>query len=124
MTHTVDATNSHQTEHVPPAQVPENMVDWMVNTLAEKGHPEPRAWIRLLKPGMEHLADPDYQMYEINRAWRAAFAETVGKSILTPEESMNTRYAIIDKCPAVNWKQAFVEGVLPCILRHNLPLNK
>jgi hypothetical protein len=121
MNHSVDVTNSQENA---PQQAPENMVDWMNATLTEKGHQDPRAWMRLLKPGMDTCPDSDYQMYEINRAWRAAFAETVGKGILTSEESMNVRYAIIDKCPAENWKQAFVEGVLPCILRHNLPLRK
>jgi hypothetical protein len=121
MNHTVDVTETGISEQ---PQAPENMVEWMIDTLAEKGHPEPRAWLRLLRPGIDALPDPDYQAFEINRAWRAAFAETVGKDVMTTEESMDVRYAIIDKCPIENWKQAFVEGALPCILRHQLPLKK
>lgn len=116
MSHTV-AISENETP------VPENMVEWMINLLTEKGHQDPRAWLRLLRSGIDSLADPDYQIFEINRAWRAAFAETVGKELLTTEESMDVRYAIIDKCPIENWKQAFAEGALPCILRLQLPLT-
>lgn len=118
MDHTLDVNNDA------PQAVSEDLVEWMTNTLQAGGHPNPTAWTRLLKPGIAGLPDPNYQAFEINRAWRNAFAETIGKNVLSAEESMDVRYGLIDKCSTADWKQALTEGVLPCILKHQLPLNR
>jgi hypothetical protein len=117
MEHSLDVNNN-----AAPAETPENLVTWMTDLLAEKGHPHPEAWKRLLKPGIESIADPNYQAFEINRAWRNAISETIGKDVLSAEESMDVRYTLVDKCEIKDWKQAFTEGALPCILKHQLPL--
>jgi hypothetical protein len=122
MEHTLDVSNNQESAAAESA-VPENLVAWVNALLAEKGHPAPQAWMRLLKPGIDGLPD-SYQAFEINRAWRTALAETIGTNLLTTEESMNVRYALIDRCPIENWKQAFTAGALPCILRHQLPIQK
>jgi hypothetical protein len=119
MDHTLDVNNTAAQE----PQQPECLVAYVTNLLASNGHPTPEAWLRLLKPGMAGFPDPDYQAYEINRAWRNAFAETIGKNILSTEESMDVRYSLIDKCPVANWKTAFEQGALPCIIKHQLPIS-
>lgn len=73
---------------------------------------------------MVGLPDQNYQAFEINRAWRNALAETIGKEVLSSEESMDVRYALIDKTAVENWKTSFEQGVLPCILKHSLPLSR
>lgn len=123
MSHTLDVSNS-QDSQATETPVPENLVAFVTNTLTEQGHPNPTGWLRLLQPGVETLTDPDYQAFAINRAWRQALGETIGQNVLSSEESMNVRYALIDKCPIEDWKNAFKTGALPCILKHQLPLQK
>jgi hypothetical protein len=120
MDHTLDVNNNADQQ---PEQ-PEDLVNWVTGLLASNGHSAPEAWLRLLKPGIAGLPDPDYQAFEINRAWRNAIAETIGKEMLNAEESMDVRYSLIDKCPVVNWKEAFEKGALPCIIKHQLPLSR
>lgn len=121
MSHSVAVSESVENEHQ-QAPVIENLVDWMNTELANAGHPDPRAWMAFLKPGVDTLEDPKYQAFEINRAWRVVFARIATKGLLTAEESMDVRYsAFIDMCPIDSWKEAIVKGALPCILRHNLP---
>jgi hypothetical protein len=127
MSHTLDVSNSQEqqaNEQAIETPVPENLVTFVTDKLAEGGHPNPEGWKRLLQPGVDTLPDPDYQAFAINRAWRTALGETIGKEILSAEESMDVRYALIDKCPIEEWKKAFTSGALPCILKHQLPLQK
>lgn len=119
MTHSVEVFAEAENAVETPV---ENLVEWMTNQLAAGGHPNPSGWTQFLMPGIDGLPDQNYQMFEINRAWRVAFARIAGKGLMTSEESMNVRYAIIDKCPVQNWKESFVSGVLPCILRLQLPI--
>lgn len=113
-----------QDQQATETPVPENLVTFVTDKLAEAGHPNPTGWLRLLQPGVETLTDAYYQAFAINRAWRQAIGETIGQNVLTSEESMNVRYALIDKCPIEDWKNAFTTGALPCILKHQLPLQK
>lgn len=120
MTHSVEV--SENVENAAEQAPVENLVAWVSNTLAEKGHPAPTGWMQFLAPGIDGLPDNNYQMFEINRALRVAFAKIAKLNLLTSEESMNVRYAIIDKCPVDNWKESFIQGVLPCFIRLQLPI--
>jgi hypothetical protein len=123
MTHSVAVSAEAENTVAAPEINVENLVAWMTQLLAERGHPQPAAWTQFLMAGIDGLPDNDYQMFEINRAWRVAFARIAGKGLMTSEESMNVRYSLIDKCPVENWKESFVSGVLPCILRLQLPIQ-
>ncbi len=124
MDHTLDVSNMKETQAVEPPAESENLVTFVTDTLTAKGHTNPSAWLRHLQPGVDTLPDRDYQVFAINRAWRAAIAETIGHDVLSAEESMNVRYALVDKCAVEDWKKAFTEGALPCILKHQLPISK
>jgi hypothetical protein len=113
---------SNANVETPAPVATENLVTWLTNKLAEGGHPNPEGWKQYLMPGIDGLPDNNYQMFEINRALRVAFAKITGKNLLTSVESMDTRYAIIDKVDIGSWKASLEQGALPCFIRLQLPI--
>ena len=98
-----------------------NLVAVVTDLLSKNGHQAPDAWTIGLHPDAYVVADQNVQLFLINRQWRcilSAFGEMTGTV------TMDERYCLVDNgVKPSDWLRLFEEGVLPCILKHNLPYN-
>jgi hypothetical protein len=96
----------------------------MVTTaLREAGHPDPQAWEARLPAGQYTTAPTwGHQIFLINRAWRLMIGEVQRQD--ATQDTTNVRYCLVDNARSVeDWFAAFSQGVIPCAVKHTLPLS-
>ena len=84
--------------------------------LVASGHPNPGHWLNELDQRAFHTSDEAMQRFLINRYWRM--------QIMTlSEDTIDIRYCLVDEphIKTADWLRIFQKGVLPCILKHQLP---
>lgn len=91
-----------------------NLVDEVSKILEEAGHPRPQDWKRYLDQNAL-ISDTMYQRFLINRCFRQILGE------VTTEVTMDVRYCLVDNGKIKDWLRLFKQGVVPCIVRLNLP---
>ena len=87
----------------------------ITNALIEAGHQRPNDWKRYLETGAGNQPDKNYDRFLVNRALRQIL------SSVKTENTMDARYCLIDDGSLLDWLRLFKSGVLPCIVRLNLP---
>lgn len=98
-----------------------SLVTSVTDLLVKNGHPSPDAWTVGLNPDALVTPDQNIQRFLINRQWRCILSN-FGE--LTGTKTMDERYCLVDQnVNPSDWLRLFEDGVLPCILKHNLPFN-
>lgn len=92
-----------------------SLVDIITKVLVDAGHQRPDDWKRYLHPDAITSVEQNIQRFLINRAWR----QIIGSC--NDFESMEVRSYLVDTGEFCDWLRLFKEGVLPCILKLNLP---
>jgi hypothetical protein len=82
--------------------------------LAAAGHPNPALWESQVHPDAHNVCDHGIQRFLINRYWR----ETLGS---LDADTINARYCLLAEGSIPDWERAFSEGVVPCIIKNNVP---
>lgn len=80
------------------------------------GHPNPQLWLQELHPDAFATNNDSIQRFLINRYWRMQLQKL-------DENTIDARFCLVDEAhvKTVDWLRVFKEGVLPCILSHQLP---
>lgn len=93
-----------------------SLVEAITALLIAENHPDPQRWIQGLHPDVFITPDVNIQRFLINRYWRLQLQSL-------PENTMNARYCLVDEehIAPKDWLRIFKQGVLPCILKNNLP---
>jgi len=97
---------------------PVSPIEAITAMLVASGHPSPGLWLSELDPRAFQTSDEATQRFLINRYWRLKIASLA-------ESTIDVRYCLVDEphIQTVDWLRIFRKGVLPCILKHQLPLN-
>ena len=96
---------------------PINLVSVITTMLFNAGHPNTTAWQQTLHPDAFTTTDPKIQRFLINRCWRPLIGVVQG------EDTLNIRYCLVDQGEISDWLRLFETGVLPCIIKHSLPIK-
>ena len=101
-----------------PINLPEGkcLVNLITDLLTKHGHPNPNEWEQLVHKDAFISPDQGIQRFLINRYWRM--------QIMTlSEDTIDIRYCLVDEphIKTTDWLRIFQKGVLPCILKHQLP---
>ena len=93
-------------------------VEAITALLLDAGHPDPDAWLTGVDPSVYNVTEASVQRFLINRYWRMQLQSLA-------EDTMDARYCLVDEqhIKTVDWLRIFKQGVLPCILKHQLPLT-
>lgn len=114
----LENTKNTDSSNIHAEQEPPRLVQAMTHLLREAGHPHPDAWEKDPQLHRDAFTYPDegVQRFLINRYWRMQIQRL-------PEDTMNVRYCLLDErhVKTVDWLRVFKEGVVPCILRNQLP---
>jgi hypothetical protein len=104
-----------QNKTPPPAELSQ----YVSELLIAGGHPNPEAWKAILH---EHAFGTEFplQRFHVNRAWRHHLG--VLKLNDTTVKTMDAAWCLLDEGTFDDWSKCFKEGVLPCILKYQLPL--
>jgi hypothetical protein len=114
-------THSVETSVHIPAEIPPNidLVSKITELMIAAGHSRPEAWKeRLHESAYDLNFTDDYRRFLINRQLRMLLADVAG------EDTMDIRYCLVDQGDINRWLALVTSEVIPCILRHNLPLVK
>lgn len=90
-----------------------DLVNMVTDVLIKCGHTRPEDWKRGLHPDAINNSDMHAQRFLINRHWRVILGEI--------PESFDARFCLVDTGDLDDWLRLFETGVVPCILKHNLP---
>jgi hypothetical protein len=112
---TNNVENNNTSEATPP-----DLVDVVTKILIKHNHPNPEAWTSRLNPDAFNPRTLDIQRFLINRAWHQILGELDINKI---EDTLDIRYQLVDTGEIKRWVELFEQGVVPCIIRHNLPLT-
>lgn len=100
------------------------LVDQVTSILAEARHPNPHFWLDGLHPHAQSSPDTKVQRFLINRQWQLIFGATppaaVDPSFVTA--SMDARFCLLENGEIEDWLKSFRNGVLPCVMKYNLPV--
>ena len=95
---------------------PVTPIEAITALLVAAGHPNPGQWLTQLDQRTFQTTDEALQRFLINRYWRM--------QIMTLSEStIDVRYCLVDEphIKTTDWLRIFQKGVLPCILKNQLP---
>jgi hypothetical protein len=97
--------------------VPElgNLVDEITKILTECKHHNPSAWVAMVHPDALMSTDSGVQRFLINRAFHMILGG------VTTENTMDTRFCLVDTGDIKDWILLFRTGVAPTLVRLNLP---
>lgn len=96
---------------------PGQLIHLVTALLAQAGHPNPTAWQAYLPLGSTSLTDLNAERRAINRAWRVILHQ------LPQINTTDIRFSLIEDGNINDWLRHFQTGVMPCILRYNLPIS-
>ncbi|EKD22595.1 MAG: hypothetical protein ACD_84C00039G0002 [uncultured bacterium] len=101
---------------VPHMEEIEDLPKAITEILARLGHQNPNAWQVALHPDA-YRPDiiTDVKRFLINRCFRLILGE------VTTENTMDTRFCLVDQGPISEWLKLFEEGIAPTVVRLNLP---
>ena len=111
--------NTDNVEQNASADVPAQAAPYVqriTELLTAAGHPNPSGWQNLLHPDAFVVTDGDIQRFLINRTLRLVIARA-------PENTMDARFCCVDNGDLEDWLRLVQEQVIPCTVRHNLPLS-
>lgn len=97
------------------AEVPGILVKKITDILSKLGHARPADWTLELHPDASITTDQGIQRFLINRCFRII----LGK--VTTEDTINTRFCLVDTGEIDRWLELFEDGVARTIVRLNLP---
>lgn len=95
---------------------PEQLIDLpkaITDLLTRLGHPNPTGWLVKLDPDA-FKGDINYSRFLINRYFHGVLG------LVETEDTINTRYCLVDNCKIDEWYNVFLEGVAPTIVRLGL----
>lgn len=84
--------------------------------LTAAGHPNPSAWLQYLPADYAAAPSVGHKVFLVNRAWRLILGSV-------PDTS-DVRYCLVETDRVADWQRSFEQGVIPCAVKHNLPLVK
>lgn len=106
---------AHDVEDAQAPLVNPGLVGKVTELLGMAGHPTPASWEAGVHPDAHVVCDDGIQRFLINRYWR----ETLGAM---DADTINARYCLLNpkECSVEDWLRAFEEGVVKCIMEHNV----
>lgn len=120
MHHVVDQADSAAGNPLNPTAPRSDLPEMVTNALASAGHPNPSAWQERLPAAYDAAPDVGHQIFLINRAWRLMLGELQNRE----SDTSDARYCLVDTPMVNDWMRAFTQGVVPCAVKHNLPLPR
>ena len=99
----------------------ETPVEILTRVLVENNYPNPHNWTRGLSSEATTSPDLKKRVFLINRHWYDILGELRLKDGI---DTMDARYCLVDTDNLDNWVQSFIAGVLPCLMKHILLIQK
>lgn len=96
-------------------QAPQDPKTLVTQMLAAAGHPNPSAWEAQLSDMYDTAPSVGHQVFLVNRCWRLIVGDVPGTS--------DARYCLVDTPRIADWQRSFEQGIVPCAVKHNLPLT-
>ena len=92
-----------------------SLVNIVNSLLEEAGHPNPKAWQKYLHTDAFVTGDLGVQRFLVNRCFRLILGN------VSSENTMDARYCLVDTGEIKDWARLFKTGVVPTLVRLNLP---
>lgn len=89
----------------------------VTSALHSAGHSNPSAWQARLPAEYQKAHEVGLQIFLINRTWRLIVGE------LRDMDTTNIRYGLIDTPKVDDWFKSFQLSIVPCAVKHSLPLT-
>jgi hypothetical protein len=80
-----------------------SLVDFVITTLEEQGHPDPTDWCEKLHPDALEVEDPNVQRFLINRTLRTVLG--------SHENTIDARFCLVDTGNVDDWARLFKTAV-------------
>ena len=98
----------------------EDLIEVITQLQKKAGSLRPEAWLTYLdQQAYDNAPNQDQKRFLINRAFRQILSQLDQRGIAT---TLDERFYLVDQGPIAKWVQLFDQGVIPCLIRHGLPL--
>jgi hypothetical protein len=92
-----------------------NLVKLVSDMLSDAGHPRPTDWERMLDKRIHNETSFETQRFLVNKCLSTILG------LVTTENTIDARYCLINTGEFKDWLRLFKQGVLPTLVRLNLP---
>lgn len=103
---------------------PASLVEMVTAVLAEARHPNPQFWLAGLHPHAFTSPDVKVRRFLINRQWQLIFGEVPPEAVPPSyaADQLDARFCLLENGEVEDWINSFRNGVVPCLMKYNLPL--